>query len=69
MYLAIEEADSQTVILQTPRERYSFGNDPLKMVGKSFRFRSCVFPSPGLYSVQLWYNGIVVAQESLFVEG
>ncbi len=69
LHIEIEEADSQTIILRTPRLRHYFGNDPLRVFGKVFRFRSCVFPSGGLYSVQLCYNGIGIAYEPLIVEG
>jgi hypothetical protein len=66
--IEIEEADTQTVIFQTPTRRHSFGIDPLKVFGMSFRIRGCVFPSAGLYWVQLCYNGIVIFREPLKLE-
>lgn len=68
VYVQIEEADSQTVIFQSPIQTHSLGNDPLKVFGMSFRIRDCIFPSHGLYSIQLCYNGDVVAREPLRVE-
>ncbi|MBX9580971.1 MAG: hypothetical protein K2X87_11740 [Gemmataceae bacterium] len=37
--------------------RITFGSDPLEVVGIPFRLRACPFPTPGLYSIQFWYNG------------
>jgi hypothetical protein len=67
--IQIEEEDTQAVIFQTPSQRHSFGNDPLHVFGIKFPVRDCVFPSAGLYSVQLCYNGIVIAREPLKVVG
>ena len=43
----------------------TFGNDPLAVVGVAFRLRDCPFPRAGMYSVQFWYNGTLVAQRPL----
>ena len=67
--LQIEQADTQTAIWRTRPQRVSFGNDPLQVFRMSFRIRGCVFPSAGLYCVQLWYNDSLIAREPLVLEG
>jgi hypothetical protein len=66
--LQIEEADTQTVVFRTPLQRASFGNDPLQVFNMFFRIRGCIFPSAGLYSVQLCYNASVISEEPLNLE-
>lgn len=66
--LRIEQADTQTTIFRTRPQRASFGNDPLQVFNMSFRFRDCVFPSAGLYWVQLCYNDSVIFEEPLKLE-
>jgi hypothetical protein len=41
--------------------------DPLRIRAVTFRIAACSFPDPGLYWVELWYNGDVVQQEPLTV--
>ncbi|MBI3468916.1 MAG: hypothetical protein HY000_38415 [Planctomycetes bacterium] len=41
--------------------------DPLEVVGVRFRIRNLNFPEPGLYWIQLWYNGNVLAQQPLIL--
>ena len=50
-------------IFKTPAYTVTFGNDPLDVVGVPFRIRNCSFPFPGLYSMQFWYDGEVVAEQ------
>lgn len=52
-------------VFQTPRRPISFGDDPLEVVGIPFRIRDCRFPFPGMYSVQFWYNGVMIEECSL----
>jgi hypothetical protein len=49
-----EETDR--TVFWTPAREISFGPDPLAVVGCVFRLRDCRFPSPGIYTVQFWYN-------------
>jgi hypothetical protein len=43
----------------------TFGNDPLQIIGFPFRLHDIEFPAPGVYQIQLWYNGVLLAQEPL----
>jgi hypothetical protein len=54
----IEEADTNTLIYQTPKLKISLGNDPLKKRGLPFRIRDLPFPFAGLYLVEFWYNDV-----------
>jgi hypothetical protein len=40
-------------------------NDPLEVVGLRFRIRDIPFPLPGLYWVQFWCGGELLAQQPL----
>lgn len=42
-------------------------NDPLEVVGLPFRIRNVEFAEPGLYWIQFWYNGDVLAQQPLLL--
>lgn len=59
----LEEMDE--VIFETPNQPILFGPDPLEVVGVPFRISNFVFPSPGLYQVEFWYNDIRVDQRPL----
>jgi hypothetical protein len=63
--LQIEQADTQTIVFQTPPQKASFGNNPLQVFNMSFRVRDCVSPSAGLYWIQLCYNDSVIFEEPL----
>ena len=69
VHLQIEQADTQTSVFQTRLRKISFGNDPLQVFRMFSRIRGCTFPAAGLYWVQLWYNNVVIFQESLQLEG
>jgi hypothetical protein len=66
--LRIEEADTNTLIYQTPKLKVSLGNDPLKRRGLPFRIRDLLFPSAGLYLVEFWYNDVKLEDETLLLE-
>lgn len=66
--LRIEEADTNTIIYQTPKLTVSLGNDPLKKHGFPFRIHDLVFPSAGLYLVEFWYNDVWLAEETHLLE-
>jgi hypothetical protein len=61
----IRHADSDRMVFSTRTRTVPFGNDPLEVVGITFRIRNCLFQEPGLYSVQFWYNEQMIAQQSL----
>jgi hypothetical protein len=66
--LRIEEADTNTLIYQTPKLKISLGNDPLKKHALPFRIRDLTFPSAGLYLVEFWYNDVNLEEETLLLE-
>lgn len=68
VWVAVEQADTEKRILRTPTHRVSFGPNPLAVTGVPFRIRKWIFPHPGLYYVQFWYNGKMLAWEPLIVE-
>jgi hypothetical protein len=57
--------ETGTVVIESPPRPVVFGNDPLAVVGAAFRFKNCLFPQPGLYSVQFWYNDSKLAEHPL----
>src|SRR5438876_6975109 len=52
----IQNAESGEAVFRTRTRTIAFGSDPLEVVGFTFRVRNCLFPAPGLYWVQFWYN-------------
>lgn len=42
-------------------------NDPLEAIGLPFRIRNILFPLSGPYSIQFWYNRILLAHQSLLL--
>lgn len=62
--VAVHEPTGQKVIETRPR-RIQFGSDPLAVVGVPFRIKNILFPQPGLYSVQFWYEGELVEERPL----
>jgi hypothetical protein len=42
-------------------------NDPLAVVGLPFRIRDLDFEESGLYWIQFWYDGAVLAQQPLLL--
>ena len=52
-------------VFETRKRSISFGPDPLEVVGVPFRIRDCTFPQAGLYSVQFWYDGVLVEERLL----
>ena len=49
--------DAGQKIFETAKRPIQFGSDPLEVVGVPFRIRDCVFPFPGVYAIQFWYDG------------
>jgi hypothetical protein len=58
------EETGQTVF-ETPKRPIPFGPNPLDVVGVPFRIRNCTFPRPGRYSIQFWYDGVMVEERPL----
>jgi hypothetical protein len=52
-------------VFETPKRSIQFGPDPLKVVGVPVRIRDGYFPKPGRYSIQFWYDGLLVEEQPL----
>lgn len=65
--IELQHADSGEVIYRSTTRMMPLGDDPLEVVGVTFRIRNCLFQTPGLYWVQFWYNGRILAQEPLLL--
>jgi len=59
--------DTEQTIFRTPNRPITFPKDPLKVIAMPFRIRHCVFPYPGLYSIQFWYEGQKIEERPLRV--
>jgi len=55
-----EETDIR--MFGSPKHRVVFSADPVAIVSVAFRIKDCRFPQSGLYSVQFWYDGQMVAE-------
>lgn len=66
--LWVVEAESTSRIHRLSPKEVDFGVNPLHVYGLPIRIGHCVFPSSGLYWVELSYNGEVIAQQNLLVE-
>lgn len=62
--VCVYEETGQT-IFQTGKRAIQFSTDPLEVLGVPFRIRSCPFPFPGMYSIQFWYNDVLVEERPL----
>ncbi len=47
-YVELQQADSGEVIFRTQTRTMPLGNDPLNVVGVTFRIRDCLFPAGSL---------------------
>jgi hypothetical protein len=54
-------------IFETPKRPILFGADPLEVVGVPFRIHDCPFPFPGVYSIQFWYNKVMISEHPLLL--
>ena len=52
-------------VFETRKRPIQFRPDPLEVIGVPFRIRDCSFPQPGRYSVQFWYDGVVIEERPL----
>jgi hypothetical protein len=65
--IELHYADSGQVVFRTRTRTIPFVNDPLEVVGVTFRLRNCLFQEPGLYGVHFWYNEQMIAQQPLLL--
>ncbi|MFO0848036.1 MAG: hypothetical protein U0871_05700 [Gemmataceae bacterium] len=66
--ITVAAADTgERVYSGVPRD-LAFDPDPLKVLGVVFRIPACTLPRPGLYWVELRYNGAVLAHQPLTAE-
>jgi hypothetical protein len=63
----IKHADSDQVIFRTRTRTMPLPNDPLEVVGATFRIRNCLFREQGLYWVQFWYNEQIIAEQPVLL--
>lgn len=61
----IVQTDAEQVIFRTRTRTVPFENDPLRLVGLTFRIRGCLFPAAGIYEVQLCCNDKAIASQPL----
>lgn len=61
----IAQDDTDTEVYATPVRTVSMGTDPLAIRSLVFRVLNCSYPAAGLYWVQFWYNGQILAQQPL----
>jgi hypothetical protein len=55
------------VIFRTRTRTMPLPNDPLEVVGATFRIRNCLFREQGLYWVQFWYNEQIIAEQPVLL--
>jgi hypothetical protein len=53
------------VVWQTRPQTVVFGPDPLALSGLLFRDHGIPFPFQGVYSLEFWYNGQLLAQQQI----
>ncbi len=64
--LRVRYTDTGAVVYETSRAM-TFPLNPLAVRALFFSLENCVFPRPGLYSIQLRFENILLAQEPLLV--
>jgi hypothetical protein len=52
-------------VFESPPQKIELGNDPLTVTMILFRLRDCPFPFPGIYQLQLWYDGVMLEERPL----
>lgn len=65
--IEIHHSESESMGFRTRTRTIPLGTEPLEVVGFTFRIRNCLFPEPGLYWVQFWYNEQIIAQQPLLL--
>ena len=61
--LVCSNEDTDQAIFRTRPRPIEFGTDPLEVVGVPYRIHSCLFPKPGVYAFQFWYNNAEVERK------
>jgi hypothetical protein len=64
-HIACVREDTGQKIFETRKRQIPFPSDPLEVVGVPFRIRDCSFPEAGRYSVQFWYDGVMLEERPL----
>ena len=57
--------ESGATVFETPKRLIPPRPDLLEVTGVPFRIRNGVFPRPGRYSVQFWYDAVLVEERPL----
>lgn len=57
--------DTGQLVFETATRPIPFPADPLEVVGVPFRIQDCLFPLPGQYAVQFWYDGVMIEERPL----
>jgi hypothetical protein len=65
LILACLDEETGAVIYQSIARNAALGTDPLGVVLVPFRVRNLTFPRSGIYRFEVWYNGKVLAEQSL----
>ena len=66
--IEVLDDETQEVIFRTQERIAPLPKDPLEIAGINFRIRNRLFSRGGLYWVQFWYNGKMIAEHPLMVE-
>jgi hypothetical protein len=66
-HIRIARADDGRPIAATPDRVFNLPSDPLQIAGVAVTVRDCVFPTPGLYWVQLLCEGKLIQEAPLTV--
>lgn len=59
--------DSGETVFATSDRLIELGPDPLATTAVAFRIQECIFPNPGRYTVQFWYEGELVEERPLLL--
>jgi hypothetical protein len=60
IWVELRQADTDRVVFRSRSQSVRFPDDPLAVNGATIRLRNLVFPVPGLYWVQLWFDNTVI---------
>jgi hypothetical protein len=63
--ITVAAADTGEVIFATPSHQISFVADPVVLQILKVKLKNCVYPRPGVYWVQFWYDEEVLVEVSL----
>jgi hypothetical protein len=61
------EADTGQQVFGSSVHRIDYPADPLEVVTRSIQLCRCVIPRTGLYWIQFWHNGRMLADQPLIV--